>query len=456
MKRRITEKLSIQTILAFFLSFCVCAILISITMLNRVNVERLTMEQIIVEKSMKITDVINKLIYKTQTLATLVIQSNGEIHDFDVVANIIVDDPAILSVLIAPEGVVTKVFPVAGNEAVIGLDFFSEGAGNKEAILARDKGELVFGGPFSTVQGGEALVGRLPVYIDSPNGGKDFWGLVSIGLKYPQALERAELESLQSKNLAYEIWRTSPDTNEKQIIASSGYAYNVKRYVEKHIPIANADWYFRILPIRAWYSYPELWLMIFISICASMIVSFIVQNNHMLSFLKGQLEEMANTDPLVGIYNRRFFMEIASTQVEISKRSKRESYVIIFDLDYFKAINDQHGHLAGDKALVEVAKKVKSMLRTYDLFARYGGEEFVILVSDISDKDITNFVERIRKGINDLTIDYEGKILTVSASFGVAPLSDAVQFESALKLADDALYKAKEDGRNKAVFHNQY
>lgn len=449
------EKLSMKSIAAFFISFTVCAAMIFITMLNRVNVEKLTMEQLIAEKSIKITDVITKLIYKTQTLATLIIQYDGHVENFDKVANIIVDDPAILNVLIAPKGVVTKVYPFAGNEAVIGLDFFAEGLGNKEAILAKEKGELVFGGPFELVQGGEALVGRLPVYLDSPEGGKYFWGLVSIGLKYPQSLDRAELDSLKTQGLAFEIWRINPDNGEKQIIASSGYGYDTKRYVEKHIPIANASWYFRILPVKAWYMYPELWLMIAVGMFASIIVAFIVQNNHVLGYLRVQLEEMANTDPLVGIYNRRFFMEAANTSVERFSKTGADSYVVIFDLDHFKAVNDEYGHMAGDLALVEITRKVKSMLRTYDLFARYGGEEFIILISDIEEKDIRSLVERIRQGVNDTVIPYDGKKINLSASFGVTRLSGKARFEDALRLADDALYQAKAEGRNRVVFYKQ-
>jgi len=122
-------------------------------------------------------------------LSALVIQNDGEIENFKQVAAIIIDDPAILNVLIAPSGVVSDVYPLQGNEAVIGLDFFGEGAGNKEAVMAKETGQLVFGGPFDLVQGGQALVGRLPVWIDMPDGNNAFWGLVSVTLKFPQILD---------------------------------------------------------------------------------------------------------------------------------------------------------------------------------------------------------------------------------------------------------------------------
>lgn len=448
------KKIFLKAGLSFISTFALCAVLIIITLFNRMNVEKLTMEQLIVEKSMKAQEVISRLLYKAQTLSALVLQNNGEVENFEKVAATLIDDPSIMNLLIAPDGVVSDVYPLEGNESVIGLDFFSEGAGNKEAVMAKESGELVFGGPFDSVQGSQVLVGRLPIYISG--GGDDeksFWGLVSVTLKYPDALNGVGFNELKAQGFAFEIWRVSPDTGEKQIIAGSGYNYNSKtRYIEKQMSIINAEWYFRILPVKAWYEYPETWVLIFLSLCVSLLVAFVVQNNSELKVLKSEFENLARTDPLTGIYNRRHFMELAINEIERTSRNKSGCFIIMFDIDHFKIINDKYGHTAGDKVIREIALRLKEALRSYDLLARYGGEEFIILVTDINQEKAVNLAERIRLNIEEEPFKYKNNRIKVTASLGVAEASNSRGLNTSIELADKALYMAKEKGRNKTVF----
>ena len=127
----------------------------------------------------------------------------------------------------------------------------------------------------------------------------------------------------------------------------------------------------------------------------------------------------------------------------------------MFDVDYFKKVNDTYGHIVGDKVLVCLAERVKKAVRPYDLFGRYGGEEFIMFISDISDKDVFNHTERIRKMINESPMVFEEAELTVSASFGVASVMSENELIDVIKLADEALYQAKKDGRNRVVISEQ-
>ena len=173
--------------------------------------------------------------------------------------------------------------------------------------------------------------------------------------------------------------------------------------------------------------------------------------------LAKQLKEMAHNDPLTGIYNRRFFMELASFQIARSTRVSISSFIIIFDLDHFKAVNDTYGHLAGDKVLIDVSQRVKNAIRTYDVLGRYGGEEFIILMTDIKDidkEDAMSAVERIRQEICKGPVVFEGVEIPVSASFGMAYATPKNDLSTAIKYADEALYSAKEAGRNRLVFYD--
>lgn len=445
----------IKATVIFVLTAVLCSLLVGISVVSRIKVERLTMEQLITEKGAKANEVISRLLYKAHTLSAIITQDGGEIDDFELIASTIMDDPSILNILIAPNGVVTKVYPLHGNEAVIGLDFFSEGEGNKEAAMAKETGQLVFGGPFNLVQGGQALVGRLPVYTDN-KGQKEFWGLVSVTLKYPQVLDGAGLTELNMQGFDYEIWRINPDDNEKQIIAGSSLdSLSRSHFIEKQIMIHNTEWYLRISPIRAWYEYPETWLMIILSLGISFLVAFVVYGNSELRLLKSKFENMAQTDSLTGISNRRHFMELAMMQLERTERLGSDSFIIFFDIDKFKEANDTYGHQAGDRMLEEITRRVRNTIRPYDLFARYGGEEFIILALDISRSEIEHLTERVRENICNAPIEVDDMSIPIAASFGIARAESVGNLETAIGLADKALYKAKEAGGNKVVFHER-
>jgi len=162
------------------------------------------------------------------------------------------------------------------------------------------------------------------------------------------------------------------------------------------------------------------------------------------------MEQLAYTDMLTGIINRRQFMNLASAQIDKIKRHGGDAYIIIFDLDHFKKVNDTYGHLIGDSVLKLTAQRVSKALRSYDLFGRYGGEEFVLFVSVISPAEIKKHAERIRKAINSEPMVFESVTLTVSASFGIAPVSEE-SIENIISAADKALYQAKSEGRNRVV-----
>jgi diguanylate cyclase (GGDEF)-like protein len=165
-----------------------------------------------------------------------------------------------------------------------------------------------------------------------------------------------------------------------------------------------------------------------------------------------KLEEMAYTDSLTGIPNRSNFTNLALTQFNRIKRSRGSSFVIMLDIDHFKNVNDTYGHPFGDKVLICVAERVKHTLRPYDLFGRYGGEEFILYITEVNEKSIMDLAERVRLAICNAPMDIEGIKLNVSASFGVSPVAlDNDTLDAAIQLADDALYRAKNEGRNRVV-----
>jgi len=272
----------LKIVITFFVAFLLCGFIGFLTVQSRINTEKEQKERLILEHSNKLNDVISKQLNKTQALAALVIRGDGTVDNFQRTASVLARDiPTLANFLLAPDGVVTDVYPLEGNEAVIGLDFFNEAghAGNLEAIQARDTGELVMAGPFMLRQGITGLTGRYPVYIDSDTEGQIFWGLVSVSLKFPEALNDTGLSLLDSRDLSYELWRINPDTLEEQVIAANSdlHATNTA-YLERLVRIHNAEWYFRIYITSSWYEYPETWISLLIALSISLFIAFVMQS----------------------------------------------------------------------------------------------------------------------------------------------------------------------------------
>lgn len=440
---KIRTKRSAIFLLVFIFSFLVCILVTSAYIKNRVKLEHAQMEQFVSTKVNKVNNVISKLLYRTQTLAALVIQNTGEITNFEQVAATILDDPAIKNVIIAPGGIVSHVYPLEGNEKVIGLDYFSEGEGNKEAVLARDTGQLVLGGPFSLVQGGQALVGRLPVYIKDADGQNTFWGLVSVTLNYPDALDGAELDQLRNQGFAYEIWRISPDNNERQIIANSSYSYNSSApYVEQEMSILNADWHFRLSPIKNWYEYPETWIYSFSGLLISLLLGFLVIHNYDLKEMKIELEDLTIKDTLTGILNRRGIFRLMEKLTALPSQPFILCYI---DLNKFKEINDTYGHSAGDMVLNYFAETVRSRLTREQEFARIGGDEFILIFKNTREvKEVSGFFHTLSEDLASPVNTAFGQSIPLNFSYGCAAYpADEKTIDALIAHADHRMYRAK-------------
>jgi len=159
-----------------------------------------------------------------------------------------------------------------------------------------------------------------------------------------------------------------------------------------------------------------------------------------------QIEKKAYFDGLTAVYNRHKFDEIMTSEIKNSQRYHRPISMAILDIDKFKDFNDTFGHLIGDEVLIMLAKYVTGCIRETDVFARWGGEEFIILFRELDIVQAKVVLEKIREGISELEHKTAGKI---TASFGVTEFKGDDTLESMFKRCDEALYRAKENGRNR-------
>jgi two-component system cell cycle response regulator len=163
------------------------------------------------------------------------------------------------------------------------------------------------------------------------------------------------------------------------------------------------------------------------------------------------LKQLSNTDPLTKLHNRRHLTEVLGKEIQRAERQKAFLTFIILDIDHFKRVNDTYGHQNGDVVLVALAEAIQSGLRAYDLAARYGGEEFVLVLPGTSLAGGVTVAERLRGAVQGLTFAPPLESLAVTASLGVAtfPSSLVDSIDSLIRQADEALYRAKQNGRNR-------
>ena len=166
-----------------------------------------------------------------------------------------------------------------------------------------------------------------------------------------------------------------------------------------------------------------------------------------------EIRQLSITDPLTGCFNRRYMDEHLALSLEQAKRFRRNLSISICDIDFFKKVNDQWGHLAGDRVLSEVGQTLRRSLRKSDWIARYGGEEFMVVLPETECSDAHAVMEKLRGHLEEMQIPFNGNMLRITASFGLASL-ESEKDESVMDLvgrADTYLYQAKGTGRNRVV-----
>jgi diguanylate cyclase (GGDEF)-like protein len=170
--------------------------------------------------------------------------------------------------------------------------------------------------------------------------------------------------------------------------------------------------------------------------------------------LEGKMRTLATYDSLTGLLNKRAFVEQAEYGCRIAEREGLEYSVLVVDLDHFKKINDRYGHAVGDRILESFGKIAAQTARKSDLAGRIGGEEFAFFLPNTPTEKAQVFAERLHESIRETRVEADESIIRYTASIGLATFIQVKNIEEALKMADKALYQAKEKGRNRTSLYN--
>jgi len=189
-------------------------------------------------------------------------------------------------------------------------------------------------------------------------------------------------------------------------------------------------------------------LLLNLLICSIITVVVFFLMRFVINAYQHKLERMATTDKLTGLLNRHAFEIIIDQSFKDYKRKKEPISILMLDIDYFKKVNDKYGHLVGDKVIQNIAKQTESQIRSSDALCRWGGEEFLVLLKNCDIDNAYVMAEKIRKTIKESAVDSSAEEVSVTVSIGIAQFKVSERLDELLLRADEALYRAKDRGRD--------
>ncbi|MEG1618991.1 MAG: sensor domain-containing diguanylate cyclase [Eubacterium sp.] len=388
----------------------------------------------------KLQYVLNTLFLKTQTLETLVVESGGNIENFDYIAETLLDNTAIRSVQLAPKGVVSMIYPLKGNEDGFG-DLFSDPDRATEAIAARDSGEMTLSGPFKLYQGGLGVVARRPIYLQNAQSEKTFWGFSIIVLNLPDAFYPAELNKLVHQGYAYKLHRIHPDTGDVQIIDESSDVA-LSKPVEVSFDVPNATWTFSVAPANGWVNELRIFGEILLGLLFTLLITLLAKNYSILRDQKSEMQNLSLTDSLTELNNRRMLSKALDALIQSSV-----PFVLYFlDFNGFKQVNDLHGHHCGDLFLMACAKRLTDFCGSDHFAFRNGGDEFSVIVTKNITPETCDHIKEALQHLFDPPIVAGDITIETSISVGYCTYpADAQTTDQILHIADQNMYIMKKE-----------
>lgn len=377
----------------------------------------------------------------TDTLEQVIVSEDGKINKFSEIAENMMTD-SIQSIQIAPDGVVTDIYPKEGNEAGK-IDLLNDKDRGEISRYARDHHVLVMQGPFALKQGGDGIAVRNPVYVENADGQEYFWGFTIVIIRVPDMFVES-LEALSNFGYDYKISKTvTPwSTTYKEVYCSKE---NIKNPVSYNFALGGDQWTLEVAPKDGWYNNDYLCSVFIGGILIVLLLTSLTAMLMLLEERRQKLKKIAVTDSLTGIYNRHGFDE---SMTKYLKQYPMGKYVgAEFDIDDFKFINDLYGHSSGDKALQILSEQMQSFFPDNAVLGRNGGDEFCIFIPNYTCAEISQKMEQFAK--MERSFEYKGEQYPFTISLGYAeyPLH-AKNHSQLMRCADAALYEVKLRGKN--------
>lgn len=377
----------------------------------------------------------------TDTLKQLLINGNGQIINFSKVAENLMSY-SIQSVQLAPNGVVTDIYPEEGNEAGK-IDLLKDSKRGEISNYAKDHNITIIQGPIKLKQGGSGLVVRNPIYLEDKNGQEYFWGFTIAVLRVPEIFEDST-NALSKFKYNYRLSREASVLDKKYVEVDANCDKMI-RPVTYDLTVGKEKWKLQIMPRAGWSNSKTLYLIFFGGLSLVLLLTGLTTLLFLLDERRVELKELANKDGLTKLYNRYGFDEMAEKM--ISKNPKEHCVAVLLDVDDFKLINDMYGHAYGDKALISLSENMQKFFPSSALLGRNGGDEFCILLPNCTAKEAKESLIEFTK--TPKTFSYKGQTYSFCISLGYAEYpNNAIERSQLMRCADTALYEVKLHGKN--------
>lgn len=377
----------------------------------------------------------------TDTLKQLLINGNGQIINFSKVAENLMSS-SIQSVQLAPNGVVTDIYPEEGNEAGK-IDLLKDSKRGEISNYAKDHNITVIQGPIKLKQGGSGLVVRNPIYLEDENGQEYFWGFTIVILRVPEIFEDST-NALSKFKYNYRLSREASVLDKKYVEVDANCDKMI-RPVTYNLTVGKEKWKLEIMPRAGWSNSTTLYLIFFGGLSLVILLTGLTIVLFLLDERRVELKELANKDGLTKLYNRYGFDEMAEKM--ISKNPKEHCVAVLLDVDDFKLINDMYGHAYGDKALISLSENMQKFFPSSALLGRNGGDEFCILLPNCTMEEVKESLIEFTK--TPKTFSYKGQTYSFCISLGYAEYpNNAIERSQLMRCADTALYEVKLHGKN--------
>ncbi len=377
-----------------------------------------------------------------------VLLNDGEISDFDLLAKNLMKE-SFSSLQLAPGGVVTKIYPLEGNEGGF-VDLINDEVRRPYAEYAIQHDEVVMQGPFDLKQGGKGIAVRNPVFLTDESGERTFWGFTICIIKVPDIFEEW-LTSLNEFGYNYTLsCKNFTDETKTDVVASSGG--NMDKPIIREFHLGARNWLLAVEPVEGWKVNPTVWVFfawgIALTVALTVLSVFIIIVEKERRAFRGQ----AYTDGLTGLFNRIGFS--TAFQKYVVDNPEEHCVCIMMDLDDFKFINDLYGHDVGDAALVSLASDIRKNFPEGSISARSGGDEFLVVLKNTdkatAEKLVSDFASMQHSFV------WDGKPYSYGVSLGYADYPANVKSQAELTgKADIALYEAKLHGKRSYRAYNE-
>ena len=435
------KKKTLVPLVVFLLGICLVGLTLYKTDTHEKEQKRITAQLNASTYGDRIKNEIINGIEITDILKQILISEKGDFNQFDTIAENIMSD-SVESIQLAPDGIVTDIYPAEGNEAGK-IDLLHDKERRKISCYARDNHTIITQGPFELKQGGCGIAVRNPVYLKDKNEEEYFWGFTIVILRVPDIFSDA-IHALSDFGYEYSLSKTDAPWSDNYTVVyrSDG---KLTHPVSYDFTIGEENWKFEITPDNGWRNTTLLVAVTGIFTSIILLLSVLTRVWLVSKENKNKFQILAHTDSLTGIYNRYGFDE--ATEKMIDKNPKAHYVAALLDIDDFKFINDIYGHDYGDRALKNLADSMKAFFPPDTLLGRNGGDEFCVLLPDYT---FENAEEQLRQFTQlPKSFSYRGKEYPFYISLGYAEYPTFASNHSQLmRCADAALYEIKLHGKN--------